>query len=717
MYRITRVKTPISQCRVIVLCIHNLYTSETLHNRFDKILIANRGEIVCRVVRTAKRLGIKTVGIYSEADRYSMHVDQVHEAYCVGPAPSNQSYLRQDKIISIAKKSKCQAIHPGYGFLSENAEFAELCQKENITFIGPPSDAIQNMGIKSTSKTIMLEAGVPVVAGYHGKNQSDEALLQQAKNIGFPLMIKAVCGGGGKGMRIVLKESDFSEALESARTESEKAFGDSTVLLEQYINEPRHIEVQVFADKHGNVVHMFERDCSVQRRHQKIIEEAPAPGISADLRAKLGETAVRAAKAVNYVGAGTVEFIMDRKRNTFHFMEMNTRLQVEHPITEAITGLDLVEWQLKVAAGEELPLNQEEINFQGHAFEARIYAENPRKGFLPGAGNISYMRLPEATDKTIRIERGVREKDEVSVHYDPMIAKLVVWGRDREEALATLRLKLSDYNIAGLDTNIEFIKDLCSHPSFREGHVHTGFIEEHREELFPKLQVPSEIVAQATLASILYEDTDSLRSALKTVDPFSPFATETGLRLNHNQSRTFNFNVYGDDIDVEVKYVEPEIYSMRINRIGRWRTVTGVLKKKENSLELSTEIDEMIWKARIIKIRNKLHLFTKDREWQFSIPPMKFLSDFTSSALEADPCNALSPIPGFIEKLLVAKGDTVKRGEALLVITAMKMEYIVRASTDGIVEYISCSVGDNVPKNKVLVKLTESRSQENTTTI
>ncbi|KOC70796.1 Methylcrotonoyl-CoA carboxylase subunit alpha, mitochondrial, partial [Habropoda laboriosa] len=641
----------IFKCSAVNPCIRNTHTSRMATSRFNKILIANRGEIACRVVRTAKRLGIRSVAVYSEVDRYSMHVEQADEAYCIGPAPSSQSYLRQDKIISVAKKSKCQAIHPGYGFLSENAEFAKLCHKENIIFIGPPASAIKNMGIKSTSKNMMMEAGVPIIAGYHGDDQSNKTLLFEAKKIGFPLMIKAVRGGGGKGMRIVLEESGFIEALEGARTESEKAFGDSTVLLEQYVNDPRHIEVQVFADEYGNIVHMFERDCSVQRRHQKIIEEAPAPGISTNLRSDLGATAVRAAKAVGYVGAGTVEFIMDRNRNSFYFMEMNTRLQVEHPITEAITGLDLVEWQLLVAAGEELPLKQTQISFEGHSFEARIYAENPRKDFLPGAGKLRYVRIPEITGETVRVETGVREKDHVSVHYDPMIAKLIVWGRDREEALAILRLKLNDYNIAGLDTNIEFIKDLCSHSNFRQGQVHTGFIEEHHRELFPKLHVPNEIAAQAALATILYEDTHSLRSSLATIDPFSPFATETGLRFNHPLTRTFAFNVSNvDDIKVE------------------------------------------------------------DREWQFNTPPTKFAHDLTNSQVEKDPCKALSPIPGLVDKLFVSKGDVVKIGDALFVINAMKMEHIVRASTNGIVESVLCSIGDNVPKNKILIKLAESMS-------
>ncbi|XP_017764705.1 PREDICTED: methylcrotonoyl-CoA carboxylase subunit alpha, mitochondrial isoform X2 [Eufriesea mexicana] len=611
MRRAEKIRISILQWSRLSSYVRNLHNSRIASNRFNKILIANRGEIACRVIRTAKKLGIRTVAIYSDVDRDNLHVEQADEAYCIGPAPSNQSYLRQDKIIFIAKKSKCQAIHPGYGFLSENAEFAELCQKENITFIGPPANAIKNMGIKSTSKNMMIKAGVPVIAGYHGDDQSNETLLLEAKKIGFPLMIKAIRGGGGKGMRIVSKESEFIEALESARTESEKAFGDSAILLEQYISNPRHIEVQIFADIHGNIIHLFERDCSIQRRHQKVIEEAPAPGISANLRSDLGTTAVQAAKAVGYVGAGTVEFIMDPNRNSFYFMEMNTRLQVEHPVTEAITGLDLVEWQLRVAAGGELPLEQTEITFQGHAFEARIYAENPRKNFLPGAGKVSYMRIPESLSKTIRVETGIREKDEVSVHYDPMIAKLIVWGKDRQEALAILRLQLNDYNIAGLDTNIEFIKDLCSHSNFWQGQIHTGFIEEHYRELLPNLHVPSEIAAQATLALILYDDTHSLQSSFKTNDPFSPFATEIGLRLNYTLTRTFSFNVGEDDIKVEVRYVEPEIYSMRINQIGPWRRITGTLKRKENSLELCTEIDETITKARIIKIYNKIHLFTK----------------------------------------------------------------------------------------------------------
>ncbi|XP_017482392.1 PREDICTED: methylcrotonoyl-CoA carboxylase subunit alpha, mitochondrial-like, partial [Rhagoletis zephyria] len=425
------------------------YSTKASHNvqvrPINKILIANRGEIACRVIRTARRLGVRTVAVYSDPDEHSLHASFADEAYRVGEAASAASYLRGQHIIEIAKKAACQAIHPGYGFLSESVEFAELCQRENIIFMGPPSTAIRDMGIKSTSKAIMAAAGVPIINGYHGDDQSDERLQTEAEEIGFPLMIKAVRGGGGKGMRVADKREDFLTALNSARNESQKSFGDSSVLLERYVRSPRHVEVQVFADQYGDAVYLWERDCSVQRRHQKIIEEAPAPGLSEQLRRELGEAAVRAAKAVGYVGAGTVEFIMDKEDLSFHFMEMNTRLQVEHPISEMITGTDLVEWQIRIAAGERLPLTQEEIGRKGHAFEARIYAENPRGGFLPGAGPLRYLATPQPNE-FVRVETGVREGDEVSVHYDPMIAKLVVWGENRTQALNSLIARLREYH-------------------------------------------------------------------------------------------------------------------------------------------------------------------------------------------------------------------------------------------------------------------------------
>ncbi|KAL2731083.1 hypothetical protein V1478_005496 [Vespula squamosa] len=673
--------------------------------KIDKILIANRGEIACRISRTAKRLGIKTVAVYSDVDRNAMHVNLADEAYCIGPAQSSQSYLRQDKIISVAKRAKCQAIHPGYGFLSENVEFAELCQKERVIFIGPPASAIRDMGIKNKSKEIMAKAGVPVISGYHGDDQCNETLLSEAKSIGFPLMIKAIRGGGGKGMRIVSNENEFLSALESARTESQKAFGDSAVLLERCIDKPRHVEVQIFADKHGNAVYLFERDCSIQRRHQKVIEEAPAPGISRELRLELGETAVRAAKAVGYIGAGTVEFIMDRTNYKFHFMEMNTRLQVEHPVTEAITGLDLVEWQLRVAAGEVLPLKQEEIHLRGHAFETRIYAETPRNDFLPGAGNLFYLRTPE-TSETVRVETGVKQNDDVLVHYDPMIAKLVVWGSDRNEALRILRSKLSEYNVIGLDTNIEFIKDLCLHPDFQNGKIHTGFIAENSKELFPDLRIPNEILIQGAVALILYEEMNALSVSLKTNNPFSPFATETGLRFNHVLNRTFNFSFDNKNMEVSVKYIEPEIFSMRTNNIGPWRRVIGTLKKRNNTLELNTEIDGVITRAKVTKLGNRLHLFTNTREWQLNIANPKFLSELTKN-VELQPSAVVSPMSGIIDKVFVKRGDKIKQGDALVVIVAMKMEHVIKASVDGIVEDVFCTVGDKVSKDELVVKLSE----------
>ncbi|XP_066582981.1 methylcrotonoyl-CoA carboxylase subunit alpha, mitochondrial [Prorops nasuta] len=685
--------------------IHNVAVQRKALN---KILIANRGEIACRISKTAKKLGVKTVAIYSDVDKNSMHVELADEAYYIGPAPSAQSYLKQEAIISAAKQSKCQAIHPGYGFLSENTEFAELCEKKKIIFIGPPSSAIRDMGIKNTSKAIMAKAGVPIIEGYHGNDQTNQTLVSEARKIGFPVMIKAIRGGGGKGMRIAQNEMEFIEALESARTESQKAFGDSAVLIEKYVIEPRHIEVQVFADRHENAVYLFERDCSIQRRHQKVIEEAPAPGISEELRSELGSAAVRAAKAVGYVGAGTVEFIMDPKTNNFYFMEMNTRLQVEHPVTEAITGLDLVEWQLRVAAGEILPLTQNQINRKGHAFEARIYAENPRNNFLPGAGKLLYLETPSTTEN-VRVETGIRQNDQVSVHYDPMIAKLIVWGNNRNEALNILKSKLCEYNIAGLDTNVEFIKNICDHPKFKAGAVHTGFINENNDALFPKLQVPSELLAQSTLALILCEEMTALSTGLETNNLFSPFSTEAGFRVNHILERKFDFSINDEAYSVEVKYVEPEEFLMRINNIGPWRKVTGTLKKVGNALSLKAEIDGVINKLRFTRIDDTLYLFTNDREWKLDLRKPKYLEELTFKA-ERNAYSSISPMPGVVDKIFVKKEDVIRKGDPLLVIVAMKMEHIIKASADGIVENVFCSVGDNVAKDKLLVKLIENEA-------
>ncbi|XP_063982140.1 methylcrotonoyl-CoA carboxylase subunit alpha, mitochondrial isoform X1 [Diachasmimorpha longicaudata] len=684
-------------------------TQLPFNKRINKVLIANRGEIACRIQRTAKKLGVKTVAVYSDADANSMHVDFADEAYHIGPPASTQSYLRQDKIINVAKKAKCQAIHPGYGFLSENMEFADLCRKENIIFIGPPATAIRDMGIKSTSKDIMSRAGVPIITGYHSSDQSNGTLLSEAEKIGFPLMIKAVRGGGGKGMRIASNKEGFMEALESARTESQKAFGDSDVLLEKYVQNPRHVEVQIFADQHGNAVYLFERDCSVQRRHQKVIEEAPAPGLSDKVRREIGEAAVRAAKAVGYVGAGTVEFIYDRNDQSFYFMEMNTRLQVEHPVTEAITGLDLVEWQLNIAAGEKLPLTQDQISINGHAFEARIYAEDPRGGFLPRAGPLIHLSPPE-TSENIRVETGVREGDEVSVHYDPMIAKLVVWGSNRTEALDILRTKLSEYNIAGVETNVEFVKDVSRHSKFQAGDVHTGFIDENLDSLFPKLKPPSAVLAQGVLGLILIEDMAALKAALNTKDPFNPFKTELGMRINHSLTKRFKLNFMEEDFVVDVKYEQPDIYLMRVNDLGPWRKVEGTLTQEKDDLVLRSVVEEMKNKSCLCRFDDELHVFTNDRAWKFIIPKPDYIKQLSNASNDSIGA-AVSPMPGVVDKILVSQGDIVSKGDPLVVIVAMKMEHVIRAPSSGAVEEILCSVGSTVGKDRLLLRISNIESE------
>lgn len=671
--------------------------------KIDKLLIANRGEIACRIIRTSKRLGVKTVAVYSDADKNSLHVSLADEAFAIGPATAALSYLKGEKLLEVAKISGCQAIHPGYGFLSENVEFAENCQKENIIFIGPPATAIRDMGIKSTSKAIMAAAGVPIIVGYHGEDQSIETLKKEARRIGFPVMIKAVRGGGGKGMRIAYTEEDFEEALESAKTESQKAFGDSVVLLEKFVTEPRHVEVQVFADTHGNAVHLFERDCSVQRRHQKIIEEAPAPGLSPELRNELGLAAVRAAKAVNYVGAGTVEFILDKKSHAFHFMEMNTRLQVEHPITEMITGTDLVEWQIKVASGEKLPLSQENINLKGHAFEARIYAEDPRGGFLPGAGHLSYLSTPEASEDT-RIETGVREGDEVSVHYDPMIAKLVVWGKDRDEALSKLKAKLREYNIAGLETNVNFLLDLASHPEFMVGNVHTNFIKDHYETLFRKEEPSEAQICQASLATVLLdkelEDLDSISRR----DQYNPFIVESNFRINYQGEKNVKLRFKDDDLLVKIKFNDSNNLSISCDDGKTWHAAFGNISQVNNGRILNSTIDGVKCKSRIYRNEEILVIFDQTGKIQFSLPQPSYVTEEAEESSTALANKAVAPMPGVLDKLLVKAGDIVKKGDSLFILIAMKMEYIVKASRDAKIEKVNFGVGDNVPKDSTIIQ-------------
>jgi len=664
----------------------------------SKVLIANRGEIACRVMKTAKKLGIQTVAVYSDADRNSMHVAMADEAIRIGPPPSQQSYLLKDKILEVAKQTGAEAIHPGYGFLSENVEFAEQCQEEGVVFVGPPSSAIRDMGIKSTSKIIMTAANVPVIHGYHGEDQDIERLRQEAEKIGFPVMIKAVRGGGGKGMRVCLTAEEFDAQLDSAKREAMKSFGDEVMLLEKFVVDPRHIEVQVFGDMHGNYVYLFERDCSVQRRHQKIIEEAPGPGLSWEVRKKLGEAAVRAAKAVDYVGAGTVEFVMDKEFN-FYFMEMNTRLQVEHPVTEMITGTDLVEWQLRAAAGEVLPVMQEDLKLNGWSFEARIYAEDPNNSFMPGAGPLEYLSTPEPAED-VRIETGVRQSDQVSVHYDPMIAKLVVWGPDRLSALMKLRSCLAEYNISGLSTNVNFLMDLASHPEFVAGNVDTEFIPRHYDTLFPTRVLSNNTLCEAILASILAEN----KAPVSALDITSPFNSLTGARFNHHLYRTVTLTHAGVSHSVGVTSKGSGQYTFTVG--DQTYSVTGKLTTNVdlNFTELVTDIDGSISKQRVLVVGDNLNLYTKKGSYEFTKPVPKYKLAGVSSGSLGD---AVAPMPGVIEKVLVEDGSVVAAGDPLIIMIAMKMEYVIKAPKAGTVSKVNSKLGDFVAKGKVLVAFVE----------
>nr|CAG4638303.1 EOG090X02EP [Cyclestheria hislopi] len=635
-----------------------------------------------------------------------MHVKMADEAVRLGPAASIESYLRQDRVLEAALKTGAEAIHPGYGFLSENADFAELCAKEGVIFIGPPASAIRDMGIKSTSKHIMSAANVPVIHGYHGDDQSFETLKHEAEKIGYPLMIKAVRGGGGKGMRIAHTANEFESQLESAKREAMKSFGDQVMLLERFVERPRHVEVQVFGDHYDNYVYLYERDCSVQRRHQKIIEEAPGPGITGETRKKLGEAAVRAARAVGYVGAGTVEFIMDPQQN-FFFMEMNTRLQVEHPVSEMITSTDLVEWQLRVAAGEPLPLKQDEIHLNGHSFEARIYAEEPGNHFLPGAGPLLYLTTPQPSSD-VRIETGVCQGDEVSVHYDPMIAKLVVWSSDRCSALRKLRSCLSQYNIVGLNTNVDFLIRLSSHKKFIEGDVHTDFIPQHQTELFPKTILQEHILAQAVMASI-FNEMKTIHENQKTgLDPHSPFTAYSNARFNDLKQRNIKLSHQNISYNVHVTYCSDGEYRLKIDG-NSIMNISGRLNHEDNVTEIYVNLNNNMYKSRVVFHRNDIYIFTQDGSYCFSSEIPSFLSRLGSSHLNKD--DAVAPMPGIIEKILVKNGQRVNLGDPLIIMIAMKMEYVIRAPQSGIIEKVFYNVGDNVAKNAPLIHFVPEESK------
>jgi 3-methylcrotonyl-CoA carboxylase alpha subunit len=664
---------------------------------FSKILIANRGEIACRVIRTAHRLAIKTVAVYSEADARAQHVLAAEEAYLIGPPAAKESYLRGDRILEVARTAGAQAIHPGYGFLSENEDFAEACERAGVVFIGPPASAIRAMGSKSAAKRIMEQAGVPLVAGYHGDEQDPAFLQREADRIGYPVLIKASAGGGGKGMRIVEAAGEFAGALASCKREATSAFGDDRVLVEKYLRRPRHIEIQVFGDRHGNCVHLFERDCSVQRRHQKVLEEAPAPGMTPERRAAMGGAAVAAAKAIGYVGAGTVEFIAETvgtSAGTFYFMEMNTRLQVEHPVTEMITGEDLVEWQLRVASGEPLPKRQDQLRIDGHALEARVYAEDPAKGFLPATGRIVHLGLPPAS-RYVRIDTGVAGGDEISPHYDPMIAKLVVWDRDRPAALARMRAALEGFQVVGLTTNVAFLGRLVATKAFAGADLDTGLIERSRDELFPAPAPASdEVLALATLAELLRHDREAREHAAASGDPRSPWGECDGWRLNQDNHHIFIFREGEHQVAVTAHYRKG---TYEVELPGGRRMLSG---GETGAHGLRAWIDGEVVEGTVVHSGATIDVFHGTGRHSLE------LHDPWLAEVEGDVHGGglAAPMPGKVIAVLVAAGASVERGAPLVIMEAMKMEHTITAPATGTVKEILYAVGEQVAEGAELIR-------------
>ncbi|WP_440964013.1 acetyl/propionyl/methylcrotonyl-CoA carboxylase subunit alpha [Massilia sp. GER05] len=653
---------------------------------FSKILIANRGEIACRVAATAQRMGIRTVAVYSEADADARHVAACDEAVPIGPAAARDSYLRGDTIIAAALATGAQAIHPGYGFLSENEDFARACAEAGLVFIGPPVGAIHAMGSKSEAKRVMEEADVPLVPGYHGERQDVEFLREQADRIGYPVLLKASAGGGGKGMRVVERHEDFADALKSCKREAIASFGDDRVLVEKYLTRPRHIEIQVFADTLGNCVYLFERDCSVQRRHQKVLEEAPAPGMTQERRRAMGEAAVAAARAVGYVGAGTVEFIANQD-GSFYFMEMNTRLQVEHPVTEMITGTDLVEWQLRVAAGQPLPKRQDELTIHGHALEARIYAENPEKGFLPSIGRLRHLRTPAAVHFTtppapetggiVRIDSGVREGDAISPFYDPMIAKLIVWGQDRAAALALMAQALADYQIVGLASNVAFLRRLVLSRPFSDADLDTGLIVRYHDDLFPPPRpVPLPVVALATVAILAGE-----RRAERDV-----WASTRGWRMNAALARVLEFGADDGDVRVTVTYGDDGW------RLACAEAIEHVRLSACAGRDFTLRVGHAVVRGTVVRDGSVLHVW-----WQGEHVVLDYRDPMVHAGeAEAKGGRLTAPMPGKIVALLVERNQQVQKGAPLLIMEAMKMEHTIAAPSDGLVEDLLYAVGDQV---------------------
>ena len=694
----------------------------------DCILIANRGEIAVRISRTASQHGIRTVTVYTDPDRHLQHAKSSPWSFNLGGAAA---YLDQDKILAVAKREGCKAVHPGYGFLSENADFATRCAQEGLVFIGPPPSAIDDMGDKARSKEIMTNAGVPCVPGYHGADQSLERLMQEAEKISYPVLIKAVRGGGGKGMRIARSAQTFPEQLASAQSEAKNSFGNDEVLVEKYITTPRHIEVQIFADQLGNCVALGERDCSIQRRHQKIIEESPAPNLDPLIRRDIWEKARAAALAVSYEGAGTVEFIFDNDTGEFFFMEMNTRLQVEHPVTEMVTGQDLVHWQFKVAGGLPLPLTQEdieaEISNRGHGLEARIYAENPEKGFIPDSGKLLHVRIPHET-VDVRIDSGFVEGDSVSSHYDPMISKLIIRGETREDAVRKMAVALEQYEIAGPVTNIEFLKRICRSNDFVAGRLETGYIDKHHDELFAREPVRDETLAQAAIASLLQMAPPISATTL----PFFKWPTLASAWLAPSfgfQSRTFHFT----SVDEQVKLGDTrKVYSLKLCQTSPSDFLVTVLNSCASMIDIPVQSNynsstrclttffphtrlttRVIFPSNAIDMASSddpLHLFTNGIHTRLLPAPPPWLAKALGTTEKAN--SLLSPMPCKILRVTVKPGDVVKKDQTLLVIESMKMETVIRSPAEGFtIRRVVHQEGDVVGSGVELVEFQDMHDQ------
>ncbi len=656
------------------------------YRRFNTLLIANRGEIACRVIRTARAMGLRTVAVYSDADRDALHVALADEAVMLGPARARDSYLNIERVLEAAKSSGAEAIHPGYGFLSENAKFAQACADAGLVFVGPTAAMMTAMGSKSGSKELMETAGVPLVPGYHGEAQDDATLASAAKKIGFPVLVKASAGGGGRGMRIVRSADELGPAIVSAKREAKAAFGDDLMLIEKYVDNPRHIEVQVIGDSHGNLLSLFERECTLQRRHQKVIEEAPSPTLNPKQREAVCAAARKAAAAVNYVGAGTIEFVSDG-RDVF-FIEMNTRLQVEHPVTELITGIDLVEWQLRVAFGEKLPLTQDQIKLNGHAIEARVYAENPHKNFMPSVGQIKTWRTPEATDG-LRIDAGYQAGSEVSPHYDAMLAKVIAWAPTRAAAISRLNRGLEETDVRGVITNIPFLAALVMHPDVRKNAIDTGFIERHLQQLTPPARALGDLELAAAVAAILNHE-----AQWAGVDSHSPWRVSGWMPVGQRR-RTFIFRQGAAEYKAVRRYGE----DVSILTIGNRETAFAYTSKGAGELGLT--LGDV--RSRCVVILDGQELYLRTRNGRFDLHWVDPFGSEDEEQVGED--RIIAPLPGTVVALLAEEGAPLEKGAAILTLEVMKMEQTLRAPFAGVLKRVKCKVGDIVQEGAELAEI------------